>query len=128
MLSRLLALYQRVARLLRREMADKLRSGRGVDGRVLPAKIHPNGRPLGYARRATGLPGVLERGTVAATQEGFTIAYADAHLSYFHWGTRRQVARPVVGLSKAQVGRVLQGVIGEMQREAGRLGIGVKTR
>lgn len=123
MLQRLLALFQRLAQQLRREMAEKLRGGQGVDGRALPRKVIPNGRPLGFGRRATGLPGVLTRGAITARQDGFDIRYTDPHLAFFHAGTRRQVARPVVGASGAQTQRAVQAVVDEVEREAIRLGV-----
>lgn len=129
MLARLRALFQRIGAALRKEMAAKLRQGKGITGRQLPRKKVPNGRPLGFDTRSRGLPGVLERGKVAVTGESVTVSYADAHLTYFHFGTSRgQVARPVVGVAQAQAQRFMGQVVAEVEREAIRTGIFKKAK
>ena len=66
--------------------ADRLDKGLGLKGRLARKRI-PNGRPLGYHKTKTGVPGRVRKARIKATKRGFTV-FVGSKLRdrVFHYG------------------------------------------
>ena len=120
-------LHEKQAKRLRREAAAKLDRQVGIGGRRLPSKVIDNGRPLGKGKSAGGIQRRMRRAPVRAFQSGFAIQFAgnSSHIGdlVFHTGRANQVARPIYGLSQAQVDRNFREFQAVVARELKRLGV-----
>ena len=98
------------APLVKRGQARRLRQGRGVSGRALPRKKRPNGRPLGYGKSVSGLPGRLMRASVRVFLSGFDLISQGPKVGWFHRGYQPQnrPPRPIMGVTKRERAEILE--------------------
>lgn len=85
----------------KQQMALWLLGGRGVGGRFLRPKKIPNGRPLGFGKTTTGIPGRLRRGRRVVVENGWDVHH-DVRTDWFDRGAGYAPARPVRGYTKKQ--------------------------
>ncbi len=111
-------LFRRLGRRSAVEAGRRLRRGRGRFGR-LAGKRELDGRPLGGR-----LPGVLARARVRARDDGFDEIHPSQAVTFFHRGSPRQRARPIVGLSRDQERAFARVVLDHLVSEAERMGAG----
>lgn len=112
-------LWRRLAKEAMRGASARLRQRRGVDGRLLPDKRRPNGRPLGFGRSRGGVPGYLAKGRVRVFLAGFVVGYSgEPKVGWFHRGfpPGGRPPRPVVGIPEKQ----RRDFLGRATREAAR--------
>lgn len=112
------------ARQAAASMARRLTQRRGVDGRFLPDKRRPNGRPLGFGRSVLGIPGLLRRGRVRVTRAGFAISFERTpKVGWFHRGYRPQnrVPRPIAGIPVSEQQEIVREAADEAARQITRL-------
>lgn len=112
------------AKEVRAEMARFLRRGRGVGGRFLRQKKANNGRPLGFGRTASGIPGLLSRGRIRAFRSGFVISYRNSpKVGWFHRGFRpdNRPSRPIVGVSNRRQTEILEEAANEVALQINRI-------
>jgi hypothetical protein len=117
--------FEGLGKQARAEIVAKSVRQVGVNGQTWPRKVIPNGSPLGTDRSSEGIFGRFRRAKVKALSNGFEITPPGGPLSdiIFHTGRGGQVARPYIGLSRAQVDRFTKETLKFLQAEAKRLGL-----